>query len=32
LCADGVTFRHHFTQAAPCGPGRASLERPYVTS
>jgi arylsulfatase A-like enzyme len=25
LCADGVTFRHHFTQAAPCGPGRASL-------
>jgi arylsulfatase A-like enzyme len=25
LCADGVTFRNHFTQAAPCGPGRASL-------
>jgi arylsulfatase A-like enzyme len=25
LCADGVTFRHHFTQAVPCGPGRASL-------
>jgi arylsulfatase A-like enzyme len=25
LCADGVTFRYHFTQAAPCGPGRASL-------
>lgn len=25
LCADGVTFRQHFTQAAPCGPGRASL-------
>ncbi|MBM3222259.1 MAG: alkaline phosphatase family protein [Candidatus Tectomicrobia bacterium] len=25
LCADGVTFRRHYTQAAPCGPGRASL-------
>ena len=25
LCADGVTFRNHFTQAVPCGPGRASL-------
>jgi arylsulfatase A-like enzyme len=25
LCADGVTFRRHFTQAVPCGPGRASL-------
>ena len=25
LCADGVTFRNHFTQGAPCGPGRASL-------
>ena len=25
LCADAVTFRHHYTQAAPCGPGRASL-------
>ncbi|MBT5665203.1 MAG: alkaline phosphatase family protein [Rhodospirillaceae bacterium] len=25
LCADGVTFCNHFTQAAPCGPGRASL-------
>ena len=25
LGADGVTFRHHFTQAAPCAPGRASL-------
>ena len=25
LCADGVTFRNHYTQAAPCGPGRASL-------
>jgi arylsulfatase A-like enzyme len=25
LCADGVTFRQHYTQAAPCGPGRASL-------
>jgi len=25
LCADGLTFRRHFTQTAPCGPGRASL-------
>lgn len=25
LSAEGVTFRHHYTQAAPCGPGRASL-------
>ncbi|MCA3267968.1 MAG: alkaline phosphatase family protein [Azospirillum sp.] len=25
LCAEGVTFRNHFTQAAPCGPARASL-------
>jgi arylsulfatase A-like enzyme len=25
LCAGGVTFRNHFTQAVPCGPGRASL-------
>ncbi|HUG37907.1 MAG TPA: sulfatase-like hydrolase/transferase, partial [Candidatus Limnocylindrales bacterium] len=25
LCADSVTFRNHFTQAVPCGPGRASL-------
>lgn len=25
LCSEGVTFRNHFTQAAPCGPGRASL-------
>lgn len=25
LCADGVTFRNHFTQAVPCAPGRASL-------
>ena len=25
LSAEGVTFRHHFTQAVPCGPGRASL-------
>ena len=25
LCADGVTVREHYTQAAPCGPGRASL-------
>jgi len=25
LCADAVTFRNHFTQTAPCGPGRASL-------
>ena len=25
LCAEGVTFRNHFTQAVPCGPGRASL-------
>jgi len=25
LCADGLTFRHHYTQTAPCGPGRASL-------
>jgi arylsulfatase A-like enzyme len=25
LCADAVTFRHHFTQAVPCAPGRASL-------
>jgi arylsulfatase A-like enzyme len=23
--ADAVTFRNHFTQTAPCGPGRASL-------
>ena len=21
LCAEGVTFRNHFTQAVPCGPG-----------
>jgi len=21
LCAEGVTFRNHFTQCAPCGPG-----------
>ncbi|MBV8538189.1 MAG: alkaline phosphatase family protein [Alphaproteobacteria bacterium] len=25
LCREGVTFRNHFTQAAPCGPARASL-------
>ncbi len=25
LCAEGVTFRNHFTQGAPCGPARASL-------
>jgi arylsulfatase A-like enzyme len=25
LSREGVTFRHHYTQAAPCGPARASL-------
>src|SRR5215470_2780914 len=25
LAADGVSFRRHFAQAAPCGPSRASL-------
>jgi arylsulfatase A-like enzyme len=25
LCREGVTFRNHFTQCAPCGPARASL-------
>jgi len=25
LVADGVAFRRHYSQAAPCGPGRASL-------
>jgi arylsulfatase A-like enzyme len=25
LCREGVTFRNHFSQAAPCGPARASL-------
>src|SRR5260370_2698694 len=25
LCAEGGTFRNHFTQCAPCGPARASL-------
>jgi arylsulfatase A-like enzyme len=25
LCAEGLTFRNHFTQAVPCGPARASL-------
>jgi arylsulfatase A-like enzyme len=25
LCAQGVTFRNHFTQTIPCGPARASL-------
>ncbi|HYM33589.1 MAG TPA: alkaline phosphatase family protein [Candidatus Cybelea sp.] len=25
LCAEGVTFRNHFTQTSPCGPARASL-------
>jgi arylsulfatase A-like enzyme len=25
LAAEGVAFRRHFSQAAPCGPGRASL-------
>ncbi len=25
LCAQGTTFRSHFTQTVPCGPGRASL-------
>jgi arylsulfatase A-like enzyme len=24
LCAEGVTFRNHFTQCVPCGPARAS--------
>ena len=22
LCREGVTFRNHFTQGAPCGPAR----------
>ena len=25
LAADGVLFRNHFAQCAPCGPSRASL-------
>ena len=25
LAADGVTFKQHYGQAAPCGPGRACL-------
>ena len=25
LCVEATTFRNHFTQAAPCGPARASL-------
>jgi arylsulfatase A-like enzyme len=25
LCEAGTTFRNHYTQAAPCGPARASL-------
>ena len=25
LAKQGVTFANHFTQAVPCGPGRASL-------
>jgi len=25
LCRDGVTFRNHYAQCAPCGPARASL-------
>ncbi len=25
LCEAGVTFRNHYTQTVPCGPGRASL-------
>lgn len=25
LCRDGVTFRNHFVQGAPCAPARASL-------
>jgi arylsulfatase A-like enzyme len=25
LAADGVSFRHHYAQAAPCGPSRACL-------
>jgi len=25
LCRDGVTFRNHYSQGAPCGPARASL-------
>ena len=25
LSEEGVTFRNHFTQTAPCGPARASL-------
>jgi arylsulfatase A-like enzyme len=25
LCAEGVTFRNHFTTTVPCGPARASL-------
>lgn len=25
LCRDGVTFRNHYTQCAPCAPARASL-------
>lgn len=25
LGRDGVTFRNHYTQCAPCGPARASL-------
>jgi arylsulfatase A-like enzyme len=25
LCREGVTFRNHYSQTAPCGPARASL-------
>jgi len=25
LSAEGVTFRHHYTQSVPCGPARASM-------
>ena len=25
LASEGTLFRRHFSQAAPCGPGRASL-------
>ena len=30
LCAEGVTFRNHFTQCVPCGPARASLMTGHV--
>lgn len=25
IAADGVTFKHHFAQATPCGPARTCL-------